>query len=95
MKGKVTKSEAELHRFGLDPSNYNTASVPWQLTTSDLKLVKQRLTNVHIPSHVDCNPYPLFSHPSRLKSHDWKQVLYNNMHAHGQKQQAHHFFPVF
>ena len=37
LKGKITKAEAELERFGLNRLNYTGSSVPWQLSTADLK----------------------------------------------------------
>ena len=48
---------------------------PWELTTSQLSIVQERLMHLSIPAHLDVNYKYLFSHPSRLKSHDWKQVF--------------------
>lgn len=70
---KIAKAEAALGRFGLDPSNIDS-HLPWQISASDLKLAQQRLEHICIPEHLDFCPIWLFSHSTRLKSHDWKQV---------------------
>ena len=73
--GKAIKAEKELGRFGLKSlSDVDDFHPPWQLSSSDLKLADKRLKNLHIPTHFDFKPQFLFSHPTRLKSHDWKQV---------------------
>ena len=82
-KGKIYKAEAALGRFGLQPvtssneqpSSNEQSSVPWLLSKDDIQLAVRRLMHIKIPAHIDCNPQYLFSHPSRLKSHDWKQVI--------------------
>ena len=48
--------------------------VPWELTATDLKVATDRLTNISVPVHLDFKHGNVFLHPSRLKSHDWKQV---------------------
>ena len=77
-KGKVCKAEAAFGRFGLDPTDLDTSteqlSMPWLLSKEDIQLAAERLDHIRIPAHIDCNPKHLFSNPSRLKSHDWKQV---------------------
>ena len=75
-KGKITSAERSLGRFGLDPTTSSHSNVPWQLSSSDLKLANQRIRDIHIPTHLDFKPKHLFSHPTRLKSHDWKQVTH-------------------
>lgn len=72
MKGKVTNAEVQLRRFGLKPNSQ--VSVPWELSTSELKLANDRLSHISVPVHLDFKPHHVFLHPSRLKSHDWKQV---------------------
>ena len=74
-KGKITLAEVALQRFGLKPSNRTNFKAPWQLSTNDLKVANERLKGLHIPTHYDLKPCFLFTHPSRLKSHDWKQVI--------------------
>lgn len=70
---KPMKAEAALGRFGLEISTDPT-SLPWELTPDKLQLAVRRLKDIQLPRHLDCNPSALFTHPSRLKSHDWKQV---------------------
>lgn len=81
----MTKAEIALGRFGLKPSNVAEFKPPWQLSTSDVKIANQRLKNIHVPAHLDFKPQCLFSHPTRLNSHDWKQVYaaipLNEIHA--------------
>ena len=72
-KEKDFKAESVLRRFGLQPGIEHTTA-PWLLNNADLALAATRLKKICVPSHVDCNPQYLFSNPSRLKSHDWKQV---------------------
>ena len=72
-KGKVVKAEAALGRFSLRSSAV-VPRLPWVLSTSERKIASERLKHICIPTHLDFNPTYLFSHPSRLKSHDWKQV---------------------
>ena len=69
MKKTVT-TEIALCRFQLN----ETMKLPWCLSSEDLKIAKQRMQMIRIPTHLDFNPHYLFDHPSRLKSHDWKQV---------------------
>ena len=74
-KGKVVQSESMLRRFGLQPGCVFTTRLPWILTKNKFELACQRLMHLVIPVHYDFNPQYLFTHPYRLKSHDWKQVL--------------------
>ena len=91
-KDKLVRSEMVLQRFGLQPTgSVLTTRLPWILTKNELEQACQRLTHVIIPAHYDFNPQYLFTHPSRLKCHDWKQVhsyytcmyvyIYNYIHA--------------
>ena len=74
-KAKDREAEAALGRFGLQPGvSTEHLPVPWLLSKDDLKLAAERLKHISIPAHIDCSPQHLFSNPSRLKSHDWKQV---------------------
>lgn len=73
MSGKVVTAEAALQRFNLQPNAENTKP-PWHLSGSDLKLANERLKQISIPSYLDFKATHVFSHPVRLKSHDWKQV---------------------
>ena len=59
---------AEAGRFEEEPCP------PWQLSCLQLKIVEERLSQLCIPEHLDVSCKYVFSHPSRLKSHDWKQV---------------------
>lgn len=70
----MTKAETELGRFGLKPSNVTKFQAPWQLSTCNRKLAEQRLKDIHVPTHLDFKLKFLFTHSTRLKSHDWKQV---------------------
>ena len=75
MNGKVIKAEILLGRFGLQPTSHSTSpSVPWQISTREVKLADERLRHITVPAYLDFKPRNLFIHPSRLKSHDWKQV---------------------
>lgn len=69
-KGKIANAERCLGRFNLN----STRMPPWQLSSNDLKLANLRLKDIHIPIHLDFNPTFMFTNPTRLKSHDWKQV---------------------
>lgn len=73
LNGKITRAEGNLTRFGLQP-NSAEADVPWQLSTTDLRLAINRLRHIVVPSHLDFKAQNVFTNPSRLKSHDWKQV---------------------
>ena len=75
LKGKVTKAEGKLKRFGLKTNCLADEDVPWQLSTSDLRLAIERLHHIVVPSHLDFKAQNVFTHPTRLKSHDWKQVI--------------------
>ena len=55
--------------------------MPWLLSKEDIQLAAKRLDHIRIPAHIDCNPQYLFSNPSRLKSHDWKQVFVHVLYA--------------
>ena len=68
------KTKAALGRF---KSDSQSEKPPWLLSKEDIQLANQRIKHILIPSHLDFNPQYLFSNPSRLKSHDWKQVLKN------------------
>lgn len=70
------KSEIELGRFGLDATS-ESDDVPWQLSSDNIKLANARVKQIVIPSYLDFKVQFLFSYPSRLKSHDWKQVFLN------------------
>ena len=59
---------AEEGRFG------DVECPPWKLTSREIKKAEERLLHLIIPSHLDFSCKYVFSHPSRLKSHDWKQV---------------------
>ena len=74
--GKIYKAEVALRRFGLQPasSSNEQSYLPWLLSKDDIQLAAKRLRHIRLPAHIDCNPQYLFSNPSRLKSHDWKQV---------------------
>ena len=72
-KDKDFKAKSTLGRFGLRPG-IEHATAPWLLNSNDLEVAATRLKHICVPAHVDCNPKYLFSNPSRLKSHDWKQV---------------------
>ena len=74
MKGKVRKTEILERRFGLSPNT--DSSVPWELSTRDIKLANDRLSEISVPVHLDFKPHSVFLHPSRLKSHDWKQARF-------------------
>ena len=77
-KGKLIESERALQRFGLKPGrSADITTLPWILSKNELEQACQRLTYVVIPTHYDFNPQYLFTHPSRLKCHDWKQVQYS------------------
>ena len=69
---KASKAEMLLGRFGLQMGSDN--QLPWVLTKKELQLAQERLKHLIIPAYLDFNPQYLFTHPSRLKSHDWKQV---------------------
>lgn len=45
----------------------------FRLTTTDVKLADSRSSSVILPS-ADFTPFNVFTKPSRLKSHDWKEV---------------------
>lgn len=77
---KDFRAESALGRFGFRRGIKHTTA-PWLLNTADIDLAARRLKQICIPPHIDCNPQYLFSHPSRLKSHDWKQVSCYNIHA--------------
>ena len=68
-----------LGRFELLLESEN--QLPWVLTKKELQLAQERLKHLIIPAYLDFNPQYLFTHPSRLKSHDWKQVNYTNIHS--------------
>ena len=72
-KNKIIQAEAVLGRFQFPPvvSSGESVDVPWILTKDQLQLAKQRLRQISIPNF---NPQQLFTHLSRLKSHDWMQV---------------------
>ena len=72
-KGKIVNAERSRQRFGLKPTTKEFIA-PWQLSSNDVKIASKRLDDIHIPDHLDFKPQFLFSHPTRLKSHDWKQV---------------------
>ena len=76
---KIAKAEAALGRFGLHLSSVVNSNLPWELSSNDIKLAQKRLKSIHIPEHLDFHAMWLFSHPTRLKSHDWKQVLQNTI----------------
>jgi len=68
---KIDQAEKALGRFQSESSAY---CPPYVIKKDQLKLASQRLNQIYLPPHLDCNPRQLFSHPSQLKSHDWKQV---------------------
>jgi len=71
-------------RFGLSASKLKkkvcrrNPIVPYSLSTVDLQLANNRAFEIKTPLHVDFTPGPVFTNPSTLKSHDWKQVRTNN-----------------
>lgn len=71
---KITMAEASLGRFELQLQSENHNMSMWMLSSGQLKEVNERLKQIQIPTYLDFNPSYLFTHPSRLKSHDWKQV---------------------
>ena len=65
-----------LGRFGLELGYDSQLPCNWLLTKKELQLAQEWLKHLIIPTYLDFNPQYLFTHPSRLKSHDWKQVKY-------------------
>lgn len=53
LNGRVTMAEGQLTRFGLKPNSSAEVDVPWQLSTSDLRLANKRLHHIVVPSHLD------------------------------------------
>ena len=73
--GKIDQAEKSLGRFQREHDETLAYSPPWVITKEQLKVASQRLKQIYLPSHLNCNPQQLFSHSSGLKSHDWKQVM--------------------
>ena len=48
--------------------------VTYSLSSADVKLANARCEKIITPQHIDFVPNNIFSKPSSLKSHDWKQV---------------------
>ena len=68
---KDFRAESALRRSSL---SWQTATnIPWLLSKDEIELAAVRLRHVSVTPHFD--PRYLFTNPSRLKSHDWKQVM--------------------
>ena len=67
-KGKADEQKIELAERG------RLSGDLWKISSSELKVAEERLSHLQIPAHLDVKFTHVFSHPSRLKSHDWKQV---------------------
>ena len=87
---KVRKAEGQL-RFGIPPMEETEGeakgtkrqqkpskrlpAAPFRLSDDETKIANDRATSVIVPSH-DFSPKCIFSNPSGLKSHDWKEVCF-------------------
>ena len=55
---------------------------PFQLTAQEMRVADERVSSVIFPSH-DFTPTAVFSKPTTLKSHDWKEVKWMCSVMHG------------
>ena len=81
---KLHTSEVDRSRFGFNQNSVAAMldpqcnrDVPYSLSPSMLAVANERVQQNCVPSHLDFSPKYLFSKPSRLKAHDWKQVKYD------------------
>ena len=73
---KLRAAEAAVGQFSLDANSTSACQpLPFQLSSEELKLAKERIEHIEVPAYWDFNPKHLFSRTSRMKSHDWKQVI--------------------
>ena len=49
------------------------SAAPFRLTAQEMRIADERVSSVIFPSH-DFTPTAVFSKPTTLKSHDWKEV---------------------
>lgn len=56
------------------PMQQSQKQFPYQLSPTEIKAADERACNVQVPLGFGFNPSPFFSKPTRMKSHDWKQV---------------------
>lgn len=76
---KLRAAEAAVCRFSLDANSTSACQpLPFQLLSEELKLAKERIEHIEVPAYLDFNPKHQFSRTSRMKSHDWKQVIIHN-----------------
>ena len=79
------KCEANFGRyFGMESNDLSKISrkdpvVSYSLSTTEIQQADRICESIFTPAHVDFVPKLLFSKPSGLKSHDWKQVCTVNI----------------
>jgi len=74
-KGRKGK-QARKSKKHQDQSGTSLPPAPFVLTNNQLDEVARRAKQVLVPAGDSFYPGPIFSHLSRLNSHEWKEVLH-------------------
>ena len=57
------------------PSASQLPLAPFCLTKEKIKITSDEIKLIQVPSYLDFKPSNLFEFSSRMKSHDWKEVI--------------------